>query len=55
MSSDDDVVPRGVCTAIGCKCSHFKPRENSLMYCAQKKCGHSVEHHHLPAREVIEE
>jgi len=53
MSDDsEDVVPAGVCTSPGCKCSHFKPRKDSLMYCAQKNCAHSIEWHHLNSREI---
>lgn len=55
--ADDENIPRGVCTASTmkrgiCKCSHFKSDPNSPMYCAQPNCGHSVEWHHLSAREV---
>jgi hypothetical protein len=49
---DEDSVPEGVCTAPTCKCSHFNPREDSPMYCARKKCGHSVEWHHMNARQA---
>lgn len=53
MSGDkDDGVPRGVCTASGCKCQHFKPDQDRPMYCEKKKCQHSVEWHHLPAKEI---
>jgi hypothetical protein len=52
MNEDDDLIPEGVCTAIGCKCSHFKPRKNSAMYCGQPNCGHSVEWHHMNSREI---
>ena len=49
---DDDQVPAGVCTARACKCSKFKPKKGSKMYCGQPSCGHSVEWHHLPAKEI---
>ncbi len=53
MSRDEeDKIPAGVCTAHFCKCSHFKPRRGSKMYCAQPDCGHSIEWHHLNAREI---
>lgn len=55
MSKPKDIVPAGVCTAIGCRCSCFASRENSLMYCMQPNCGHSVEHHHIPAKEIRDE
>lgn len=48
----DDVVPAGVCTALKCTCDRFMPRTGSPMYCARVGCGHSVEHHHLNARDV---
>lgn len=50
--TEDDQVPEGVCTAPKCKCSCFKPRKNSRMYCAQNDCAHSIEWHHLNAREI---
>lgn len=49
---DEDQVTEGVCTAHGCGCKHFKPRKYSPMYCVQKECGHSVEWHHVNAREI---
>ena len=48
--SDDDIIPRGVCTALRCTCAQFRPRAIGPMYCAD--CGHSVEHHHLNSRDV---
>ena len=50
--SDDDLVPEGTCTAPKCRCTCFNPREDSPMYCERKKCGHSVEWHHLNARQA---
>lgn len=52
MTKEEDVVPRGVCTAPKCACDRFRPRKGAPMYCARKRCGHSVEFHHLAAREV---
>lgn len=58
MADDDHEknIPRGVCTASNrkgfCKCSHFQGRDGSPMYCSQPKCGHSVEWHHLSAKEL---
>jgi hypothetical protein len=53
MSQDeDDPIPRGVCTAISCKCSCFDPLPSRPMYCAQPECQHSVEWHHLNAKEI---
>lgn len=53
MSGDkDDVIPEGVCTALGCKCSCFKPKKKARMYCCQPNCGHSIEWHHLNAKEI---
>ena len=46
----EDPVPSGTCTALKCECNRFHPRRDSLMYC--RDCGHSVEHHHIPAREI---
>lgn len=46
----DDVIPAGVCTALHCACAMFRPKESGPMYCLD--CGHSVEHHHLDARDV---
>lgn len=49
---EDENVPEGICTANGCKCSCFKPRKDAKMYCAQKDCAHSIEWHHLNAKEI---
>lgn len=49
---EDEPIPVGVCTAPGCRCSCFQSRANSPMYCWQTICGHSVEWHHVPAREL---
>ncbi len=46
----DDIIPAGVCTALHCSCAMFRPRDAGPMYC--RDCGHSVEHHHLDARDV---
>lgn len=55
MSDDTkDPIPAGVCTATKCKCDCFKPNHaaNSPMYCAKKSCMHSVEHHHISAKDI---
>lgn len=55
MSKDpDDVIPPGVCTALKCRCDSFIPNveANAPMYCARKNCWHSIEWHHLPAKEI---
>lgn len=52
MSDSDDNVPSGVCTAPKCKCSCFKPQADRIMRCGQPKCGHSVEWHHMSAKEI---
>lgn len=48
----NDIVPKGVCTALKCRCSCFFPREGSPMYCAQPDCAHSIEWHHMDCREI---
>lgn len=49
---EDENVPRGVCTAPKCKCSCFNPKRRAPMYCTEEDCQHSVEWHHLNAKEV---
>lgn len=49
---EEDDIPRGVCTALACKCSCFTPKEGSPMYCGQEGCNHSIEWHHLSAKEI---
>ncbi len=50
----DDAIPEGVCTAPNCKCECFKPDNDRdrPMYCAKKNCSHSVEWHHVNAKEL---